>query len=42
MSLNEMSQHFHVSRERIRQIENNALMHLRNPEMITLLEDYFL
>ena len=42
MSLNEMSQHFHVSRERIRQIENHALMHLRNPEMIALLEDYFL
>ena len=42
MSLNEMSQHFRVSRERIRQIENNALRHLRNPEMIALLEDYFL
>ena len=41
MSLNEMSQHFRISRERIRQIEINALTKIRNPETISLLEDYF-
>jgi len=41
MSLNEMSQHFRISRERIRQIEMNALAKIRNPETISLLEDYF-
>ena len=41
MSLNEMSQHFKISRERIRQIEMNALAKIRNPETISLLEDYF-
>ena len=41
MSLNEMSQHFRISRERIRQIEINALSKIRNPETISLLEDYF-
>ena len=41
MSLNAMSQHFRISRERIRQIEMNALAKIRNPETISLLEDYF-
>ena len=41
MSLNAMSQHFRISRERIRQIEINALEKMRNPETISLLEDYF-
>ena len=41
MSLNAMSQHFRISRERIRQIEINALTKIRNPETISLLEDYF-
>ena len=41
MSLNDMSRHFKISRERIRQIENNALAKMRNPETISLLEDYF-
>ena len=41
MSLNAMSQHFRISRERIRQIEINALAKIRNPETISLLEDYF-
>ena len=41
MSLNEMSLHFRISRERIRQIETSALTKLRNPEIISKLEDYF-
>ncbi len=41
MSLTEMSKHFNISRERIRQIETNALAKLRNPETIIQLEDYF-
>lgn len=41
MSLTEMSKHFNISRERIRQIETNALTKLRNPETIIQLEDYF-
>ena len=41
MSMNAVSQHFRVSRERIRQIEINALAKMRNPETISLLEDYF-
>ena len=41
MSLNDMCQHFRISRERIRQIEINALTKIRNPETISLLEDYF-
>ena len=41
MSLNDMSRYFKISRERIRQIENNALAKMRNPETISLLEDYF-
>ena len=41
MSLKAMSQHFRISRERIRQIEINALTKIRNPETISLLEDYF-
>ena len=41
MSLNAMSEHFRISRERIRQIELNALTRIRNPEIISQLEDYF-
>ena len=41
MSLNEISRHFRISRERIRQIEIHALNKMRNPETISLLEDYF-
>lgn len=41
MSLNEISRHFRISRERIRQIESHALNKMRNPETISLLEDYF-
>ena len=41
MSLTEMSKHFNISRERIRQIETNALAKLRNPDTIIQLEDYF-
>lgn len=41
MSLTAMSEHFNISRERIRQIEINALAKLRNPETISMLEDYF-
>jgi len=41
MSLTAMSEYFNISRERIRQIEINALAKLRNPETISMLEDYF-
>ena len=41
MSLNEISRHFRISRERIRQIEIHALNKMRNPETISQLEDYF-
>ena len=41
MSLTAMSDYFNISRERIRQIEINALAKLRNPETISMLEDYF-
>lgn len=40
-SLNEISDYFRISKERIRQIESNALAKLRSPENIKLFEDYF-
>ena len=40
-SLNEISEHFRISKERIRQIESNALAKLRAPENLKLFEDYF-
>ena len=40
-SLNEISEHFRISKERIRQIEISALAKLRSPENIKLFEDYF-
>ena len=40
-SLTEISDHFHISKERIRQIESNAIAKLRAPENLKLFEDYF-
>ena len=40
-SLTEISDHFRISKERIRQIESNAIAKLRAPENLKLFEDYF-
>ncbi len=40
-SLTEISEHFRISSERIRQIEISALSKLRSPATIKLFEDYF-
>jgi RNA polymerase primary sigma factor len=40
-TLNEVGDMFKLSRERIRQIENKALMKLRNPQNITNLSAFF-
>lgn len=40
-SLTEISEHFRISKERIRQIESNAIAKLRAPDNLKLFEDYF-
>lgn len=41
MQLSEVSEYFHISKERIRQIKTLALAKLRAPGTIQLFEDYF-